>query len=266
MNGDNLVVGVDGGAAALCAVRWAARECAADGGTLVLLHALGHAAGVEPADTERVFAEAEATAHATAAGVTVRRRPERGCPADVLVAASASARLIVLGTNGAADVAGSILGTVGHRVATHACCPVVIVPPAAESVRVDAPVVVGLAPGRTGRAALRFALAHAAARGRTVVGVLAAGDVTGHGRRRHAGPLPLGVQQILAEWPQVPFRVSWVDTDPAAALRALSGDAVLLVLGCHHSDEPWSTRLGPVPTALLDRSAVPIALVGSPEH
>jgi nucleotide-binding universal stress UspA family protein len=264
VNGDNLVVGVDGGAAALHAVRWATRECAANGATLVLLHALGHAAGAEPADPERVLAEAEATAHATAAGVTVRRRPERGCPAEVLVAASASARLIVLGTNGVADVAGSMLGTVGHRVATHARCPVVVVPPAAEPVRAEAPVVVGLAPGRAGRAALRFALAHAAERGRSVVGVLAAGDVTGDGRRRHVGPL--GIQQILAERPQVRFRASWTDADPASALRTLAADAALLVLGCHHSDEPWSTRLGPVPTALLDRSVVPIALVATSDR
>lgn len=266
MNGDNLVVGVDGGAAALHAVRWATRECAADAAPLVLLHALGHAAGAEPADTERVLAEAEATAHATAAGVTVRRRLERGCPAEVLVAASASARLIVLGTNGVADVAGSMLGTVGHRVATHARCPVVIVPPAAEPVRAEAPVVVGLAPGRAGRAALRFALAHADRRGRSVVGVVAGAEVTGDGRRRHVGPLPLEIQQILAERPQVPFRVSWTDADPASALGTLAAGVALLVLGCHHSDEPWSTRLGPVPTALLDRSAVPIALVATSDR
>jgi nucleotide-binding universal stress UspA family protein len=172
--------------------------------------------------------------------------------------------LIVLGNNGVADVAGSMLGTVGHLVATHARCPVVIVPSAADPGRPDAPVVVGLAAGRTGRAALRFALSHAARRGRAVVGVLAAGNVDGAGRRRQDGSLAAEMARVLAEWPRVPFRLCQVDADPASALGTFGGDAALLVLGCHHSDAPWSTRVGPVPSALLDRCAVPIALVGSP--
>jgi nucleotide-binding universal stress UspA family protein len=262
MSAESLVVGVDGGSGALRAVRWAARECAADDATLVLLHALGHADGTQPPDTEQVLAEAAVAARAAAVGIEVRRRPVRGMPVDALVAASRDARLVVLGNNGIADVAGSMLGTVGHLVATHARCPVVIVPPAASARRTDAAVVVGLAPGRAGQAALRFALSHAARRGRPVVGVLAAGALDAGWRRREDCPLPAGIAPVLAEWPHVPFRLLQVDADPVSALGTSSREAALLVLGCHHSDDPWSTRLGPVPSALLDRCAAPIALVG----
>jgi nucleotide-binding universal stress UspA family protein len=74
--------------------------------------------------------------------------------------------------------------------------------------------------------------------------------------------LPPELRSILAEQPQVPFRLRRIDADPAAALTTTGSDAALLVLGCHHSDEPWSTRLGPVPTALLSRAALPVVLVG----
>jgi nucleotide-binding universal stress UspA family protein len=72
MSADKVVVGVDGGTGALRAVRWAARECAADDAELVLLHALGHAAGRPPVDTEQVLADAEAAARAAVPAVGIR--------------------------------------------------------------------------------------------------------------------------------------------------------------------------------------------------
>lgn len=262
MSQDNVVVGVDGGAGALRAVRWAARECAADAETLVLVHALGYRAGTEPRDTEEVLSAAVTAARTSAAGVKIRRRPERGNPVAVLAAAGDSARLIVLGSNGATDVAASMLGSVGHRVAAHARCPVVIVPLSAEPACDRGAVVVGLAPGRAGRAALRFALAHAARRGDPVEGVWAMQNADGARSTASRAVLPPELRSILAEQPQVPFRLRRIDADPAAALTTTGSDAALLVLGCHHSDEPWSTRLGPVPTALLSRAALPVVLVG----
>jgi nucleotide-binding universal stress UspA family protein len=251
-----LVVGVDGGAAALHAVRWAAHECTSRDVALVLLHALGHGAGVEPVDADQVFVNAETQARAAVAGLEVRRRLERGTPAEALVAASATAQLVVLGRNGAGDVARSMLGTVGHRVATHAHCPVVVVPPDAAPGWTHGPVVVGLVPGRTGRAALRFALTYAARHDRPVVGVWA-------GERAGGGLLPSSIEAVLDEWPQVEFSLSRVEADPVTALDVSGADAGLLVLGCHHSDEPWSARPGAVPSALASRCAVPIALVGA---
>jgi nucleotide-binding universal stress UspA family protein len=38
--------------------------------------------------------------------------------------------------------------------------------------------------------------------------------------------------------------------------------AALLVLGCHHSEQPWSIRLGPVAEELMRFSRCPVMLVG----
>jgi len=53
------------------------------------------------------------------------------------------------------------------------------------------------------------------------------------------------------------------DGEPAEALLRAAQDAQLLVVGCHHSDDRWSTRLGPVPTSILHRSPCPVVVVGA---
>jgi nucleotide-binding universal stress UspA family protein len=58
----------------------------------------------------------------------VSGRIERGMAAEHLIKASKSADEVVVGTRGHGGFVGLLLGSVAQQVATHAECPVVIVP------------------------------------------------------------------------------------------------------------------------------------------
>jgi len=68
---------------------------------------------------------------------TVRRLCEIGSPADVILdtARSASADLVVVGARGRGRVAELVLGSVSHRVLTHATCSTLVVKQPLDSLR-----------------------------------------------------------------------------------------------------------------------------------
>jgi hypothetical protein len=45
--------------------------------------------------------------------------------------------------------------------------------------------------------------------------------------------------------------------DPADTLVRVADGAALLVIGCHHSDDRWSVRTGPVAKAVMKGQRVP---------
>ncbi len=60
--------------------------------------------------------------------LSVERRAIEGDPAAVLLEAARDADMLVVGTRGRGGFAGLVLGSVSHRCAQHAPCPVVVVP------------------------------------------------------------------------------------------------------------------------------------------
>ncbi len=70
-----------------------------------------------------------------AATVTVSRRVVEGDAAQVLVDASRTARMLVVGSRAMGAVRAALLGSVSRHCAHHAACPVVVVP---DPVQVDA--------------------------------------------------------------------------------------------------------------------------------
>jgi hypothetical protein len=50
--------------------------------------------------------------------------------------------------------------------------------------------------------------------------------------------------------------------DPAELLPHYSTSSTILVIGCRHTDDRWSTRLGPVATAVLRHNRGAVAVVG----
>lgn len=58
------------------------------------------------------------------------------------------------------------------------------------------------------------------------------------------------------------FWVERTDLEPAAAVLLAAGPNDLIVLGCQHSDDVWSARLGAVPTAVLAGADCPVVLTG----
>ncbi len=138
---DVVLVGVDGSAASLYALDWAAAEAAVRGWGLRLVcsYALpsfaaasldgGYAALDDTAIQEGATAVlAEATARVAQRGVPVTAKVHTGDAAGILVELSKEARLAVVGTRGRGGFADRLLGTVSSALPAHAHCPTVVVP------------------------------------------------------------------------------------------------------------------------------------------
>lgn len=221
MEHQRIVLGTDGQDGATQAAAWATRECELRDAELQVVHA-----------------------------------PD--CLAvETLIESTRGAALLVIGNNGADDVAESILGTIGHRVAVRAHCPVVVVPPVQLTTwhAERGQVILGLTNSRSGRLALRFAIAEARRRGTRTVAIVAGSgagtDVFDELR-----------DEIMALPSSADFWVERTDLEPGPAVLLAAGPNDLIVLGCHHSEDVWSARLGAVPTAVLAGAPCPVVLVG----
>jgi nucleotide-binding universal stress UspA family protein len=136
-----VVVGVDGSAGSVTALRFAIEEARLRGTTLHVvgaweLPAMAYAggAGVGVADlsselqTRAGKAVDEALSGLDVGDVPLEQHVLEGHAASVLLDAGAGADLLVVGSRGLGGFARLLLGSVGHEVAHHAPCPAVIVP------------------------------------------------------------------------------------------------------------------------------------------
>jgi nucleotide-binding universal stress UspA family protein len=143
---DRIVVGVDGSACALEALRWGldeARRRCADLELVTSWHVpymaegLGYASiYLSPDDLTaeaRVFQDhaldqlASEVAAARAAGCRIDSRFIEGPPGPALVRESKGAEMLVVGRRGHGAMTRLLLGSVSRYVTTHAACPVVVV-------------------------------------------------------------------------------------------------------------------------------------------
>ncbi|MER5301231.1 universal stress protein [Streptomyces lasiicapitis] len=138
-----LVVGVDGSAAALAALRWSATKARLLRAPLVVVHAwqptavlrapYAPAAGRRTPEQEHACATAtleEAVAELLEADPGVDFVPLLDCgPAErILLRHSSEALLLALGRKPLRDVSGPVLGAVTRACLRYAVCPVVTVP------------------------------------------------------------------------------------------------------------------------------------------
>jgi len=133
-----IVVGVDGSKSSSGALAWAAGEARLRGATLKVVRAwrvpaFAYGPYVPPpplADfketAEALLDEQVRTVLGADPGVTVVREAAEGPAAEVIVAASAGAEMVVVGSRGLGGFGGLLLGSVGAQVAHHAHCPVTI--------------------------------------------------------------------------------------------------------------------------------------------
>jgi nucleotide-binding universal stress UspA family protein len=143
-----IVVGVDGSDAARDALRWAAEEARLRFAPLVAVHAwsfipaqpigdpgmLAMPAGDLPgqlgAESEAArigLDEAVEDALGADPGLEIEKKLVEGDAGEALVAESASAELVVVGSHGRTGFKAALLGSVSRHVISHAACPVVVV-------------------------------------------------------------------------------------------------------------------------------------------
>jgi nucleotide-binding universal stress UspA family protein len=132
-----IVIGVDGSAESLEAIRWAVHQAQLTHAELEAWigwqypSAYGMGGPIAFDDWAGTARETLDMALREAAGAeiasSIRCYVEEGHPAWVLTRASKGADLLVVGSRGHGGFAGLLLGSVSSHVATHAHCPVVIV-------------------------------------------------------------------------------------------------------------------------------------------
>ncbi len=138
-----IVVGVDGSEHSLRTLEWAMKEAALQAAPLTVLAvhqvAASHWTGrpmrapedQPEQDKARQVAEEAVTKAASQMGdakpASVTVRVVSGLPAKELIAASAGADLVVVGSRGAGGFSGLLMGSVSTQVVNHAACPVAVI-------------------------------------------------------------------------------------------------------------------------------------------
>lgn len=287
--GAAVVVGVDGSAGSLSAVRAAAAEAVERGRPLRIVHAfiwpsLGVATGPpvnEPADlglrafAERVLAEAVDEAEKAAPGVHPTAALVDGAAAPVLLGESRDAVLLVIGDRGLGGFGSLLLGSVALHTTAHAACPVLVV---RGQERATGPVVVGVDGSAGSGSAIGFAIEEAARRrtSLTAVHVWGAFDSGSQPDRLplvyDKGALEGAEQRVLSEslagwvtrYPEVTVRPELVHGRPAAALIEHSRTAQLLVTGARGRGGFTGLLLGSVSQTVLHHADCPVVIVRAP--
>ncbi len=288
MTVEPVVVGVDHTMEARSAVVWAAQEAVLSGSSLLIVHSprlpaagvTGYlSAALRASDDvgQSILDSCAELARGAEPGLVVRTLLSHADPAQALIDVSAQAQLVVLGARHGPAGEISLLASKRLQVVAHSHCPVLLLGP----VSTFGPpgqvsrVVAGLAVTRAGTAAVRFAAFEAARRHITLqlvrleppepVGAAAEPRQSTGGRQR-ADQLESRVAAIRREYPELTVRVDTVAGDPAELLPSYSDSSSILVIGCHHTDDHWSTRLGPVATSVVHRNHGAVIVVGSVQH
>ncbi|MEZ0446856.1 universal stress protein [Cellulomonas sp. ICMP 17802] len=296
---DVVLVGVDGSAASLHALDWAAAQARAHGWgvRLVCSYSLpsftaasldgGYAALDDTAIQEGARAVlAEATERVSSMGVPVTAKVLTGDAAGVLVELSHTVRLAVVGTRGRGGFADRLLGTVSSALPAHAYCPTVVVPlrEAGRSLPDDAPIpaprpvkriVVGVDGSPQAEHALRYAIGEAEAWGAelTAVAGVPVGSMTGvlawlpaavdHEQvlKDVTEGLHVVVDRALADHPGVTVRRIALDGTGAELLTEFSVATDLIVVGSRGRGGFKGLLLGSTSQAVLHHSDCPVMVV-----
>lgn len=265
-----VVVGVNGSAAGLAAVRLAAREAVARQRLLRVVHAFAWPSFDTSAESMQydllrrqaagVLDRAVGTASRSAPSARVTGHLLDGLPTRVLLEQSRTAGLLVLGDDDLSSAARLPTDSVLVQCVARGRCPVLLArgvgPPGGS-------VVVGADGSPASLPALHYAVEEAARRHAVVQVVHVADPVDGT-----AAAEARGRQVLAAAVSAVPglhtTQTRLLTGDPAAALVRASAHAQLLVVGRRGDSPVMGTGLGAVAQTLLRRASCPtVFLPGS---
>ncbi|WP_181784051.1 universal stress protein [Pseudonocardia pini] len=281
-----VVVGVDGSGSAAGAVVWAVQEAARRRVRLRLVSALvlpepnhignpGLGTSYKRTMTEaaeRILLDAVALARATEAGVDLESELRTGFAVPVLLAESAEAGLVVVGSRGLGGFTGLLVGSVAVALAARGTSPVAVVRGDVEEAAADTrPVVVGVDGSPVSEAALALAFEEAALLDVPLLAV--------HTWQDEIVPLSVAplvdwtaveaeehalLAERLAGWaekyPDVEVRRRVVRDRPAAELVDLSRTARLVVVGSRGRGGLRGLMLGSVGHALIHHAHCPVLI------
>ncbi|MFI9811268.1 universal stress protein [Saccharothrix variisporea] len=272
-----VTVGVDGSESALEAVRWAVEEARTRGERLRLVHAetpLFDAPDLDRKVRARLNDQAWQVLR-EAARVAGDGEPELhvevGAAAEVLVAESTRAGVLVLGTRGLGGFGALAVGSTAIAVTAHASCPVVVV--RGEKPARPGPVVVGVHGGPHSVPVLAHAFEEAAARGVGVVAVhtwhpvvgdvvaLSAGVDLAEYDALHGGRLARLLSPWRTRYRDVPVEVVVGRGSASVALLERAEDAALVVVGGRGHNSLTGLLLGSTSHALLHHAPCPVMVV-----
>ncbi|MFG1813535.1 universal stress protein [Kribbella sp. NPDC049174] len=279
-----IVVGYDGSPASETAGHWAAIEAGRRHAKVRLVHVLSvplsGPIGVS-LQTESLRQAAQRLLDQTCAhmraehpGLEIEGVLQFGGAAPALLQEATDAVLTVVGSRGLGEFRDLAVGSVSAHVATHAPCPVVVIPPRWRSEGADG-IVVGVDGSPTSSAAIDFAFAQAQARNTTLTAVLAWHDPV---RTGPGDMLPLvydldALEQqaatVLAEsiagrsetYPDVLVKQELVRGHADDVLIDTGRTAELLVVGSRGRGAFRGLLLGSTSRSLVHYAPCPVAVV-----
>ncbi|MFD9035217.1 universal stress protein [Streptomyces sp. NPDC059567] len=300
MSAKSVVVGVDGSEHSHRALEWALSAAHGLDAPLVVAHvrsdalqlgaariaSLGETAEIPDSviDGVRRWIEDQGT------NVPVRYESLDGSVMDALLSEARTARLLVIGSRGRGGFATLLLGSSSRALASHAPCPVVVVPHEARDASLESGteagrILLGLHPEETSDEVLDFAFHAARQRGVALEAVTAyrlpPSPVMLVGPPAPAlqmpPPIPVDETPELVEetsrnqekrlrpfteqYPDVEVVPVVVPSDAAGRLVEGSRKAGLVVVGRHHRHRVQTLLMGSVAHAVLHHAHCPVAVV-----
>lgn len=288
-----VVVGVDGSPSSMKAVEQAAEEARLRGVPLRLVHAYPHPYTLPPAPIgaetmsfgsaeevlrssgEKLVGEAETRARAVAQRVDVSTEVVHGDPLSVLVDASESASLMIVGSRGLGGFTSLLLGSVAVHLCAHGHCPVMVLQGRPNP---SGDIVLGVDGSSAARPATEFAFYEATLRGARLAAThvfsertvpVSLPDDTAMPYASRPGMLREGEERLLGEalagwsekYPEVTVERRSVRGGAREKLVEASSSAQLLVVGARGRGGFTGLLLGSVSQAALHHAHCPVVVV-----
>jgi nucleotide-binding universal stress UspA family protein len=292
---DRVVVGFDGSDHSVAALTWAAAEAERRGRALTVLHVLDYLGfipspmgpfgwpDVHDEDVARIARSGAERARAVADLIDVTPVTRVARVPATLIEFSDKAELLVVGTRGHGELAGTLLGSVAFAVSAHARCPVVVVRGDTALPGPGRPVVVGVDGSARSHEAVRYGADVAAAAHAPLVIVSAYRPLAAQAwaeayyleadggpsfdtlAREAARSAAFDAAQIARHaYPVLDITERVIEGRPAEALATAAEPAGLLVVGSRGHGGFAGLMLGSVSHALVHCAPCPVTIIHGP--